>query len=50
MNPKIRERTEYARKNYYYADPPKGYQITHDKTPLDNGGKVFVKDNNGIKK
>lgn len=50
MNSKIRERNEYARKNYFYADLPKGYQITQDKTPICNGGKVLVKDKNGIKK
>ena len=26
----IRERNEYARKNYFYADLPKGDQITQD--------------------
>ncbi|MDA7578675.1 Asp-tRNA(Asn)/Glu-tRNA(Gln) amidotransferase subunit GatB [Flavobacteriales bacterium] len=50
MNSKIRERNEYARKNYFYADLPKGYQITQDKTPICNGGKVLVNDKNGIKK
>ena len=50
MNSKIRERNEYARKNYFYADLPKGYQITQDKTPICNGGKVLVKDKNGLKK
>lgn len=32
----------YARKNYFYADLPKGYQITQDKTPLCLGGAVKV--------
>ena len=37
---KIRERNEYARKNYFYADLPKGYQITQDTTPICNGGNI----------
>jgi aspartyl-tRNA(Asn)/glutamyl-tRNA(Gln) amidotransferase subunit B len=34
----------YARKNYFYADLPKGYQITQDKTPICTGGHVTIKD------
>lgn len=44
---KIRERNEYARKNYFYPDLPKGYQITQDKTPICEGGKIMVKDGHG---
>ena len=40
---KIRERNEYARKNYFYADLPKGYQITQDTTPICNGGTIQIK-------
>ena len=40
LNCDIRERNEYARKNYFYADLPKGYQITQDKTPICNGGFI----------
>ena len=47
---KIRERNEYARKNYFYADLPKGYQITQDKTPICNGGVIQIKDENKKKK
>ncbi|TND03190.1 MAG: aspartyl-tRNA(Asn)/glutamyl-tRNA (Gln) amidotransferase subunit B [Bacteroidetes bacterium] len=43
----IRERNEYARKNYFYADLPKGYQITQDKTPICTNGLVVIKDDNG---
>ena len=39
----IREYNHYARKNYFYADLPKGYQITQDKTPICNGGWVNIK-------
>lgn len=43
----IRERNEYARKNYFYADLPKGYQITQDKTPICNGGFINITDKDG---
>ena len=43
---KIRERNEYSRKNYFYADLPKGYQITQDTTPICNGGTIQIKDKN----
>ena len=44
---KIRNRNEYSRKNYFYADLPKGYQITQDKTPICNGGKINIKNKIG---
>lgn len=36
----IRNENQFARKNYFYADLPKGYQITQDKTPLCTNGYV----------
>jgi aspartyl-tRNA(Asn)/glutamyl-tRNA(Gln) amidotransferase subunit B len=42
MNCEIREENQFARKNYFYADLPKGYQITQDKTPICNGGWVNI--------
>ena len=47
---KIRERNQYARKNYFYPDLPKGYQITQDKTPICYGGIIEIKDDNGNNK
>src|SRR5690606_31180834 len=32
----------YARKNYFYPDLPKGYQITQDKTPICTNGHVEI--------
>ncbi len=46
----IREVNEYARKNYFYADLPKGYQVTQDKTPICTGGSITIKLNNGSEK
>jgi aspartyl-tRNA(Asn)/glutamyl-tRNA(Gln) amidotransferase subunit B len=37
----------YARKNYFYPDLPKGYQITQDKTPICTAGKIWIKDETG---
>lgn len=49
-NATIREYNYYARKNYFYADLPKGYQITQDKTPICNGGFVRIKLKDGQSK
>jgi aspartyl-tRNA(Asn)/glutamyl-tRNA(Gln) amidotransferase subunit B len=40
----------FARKNYFYPDLPKGYQITQDTTPICTGGRVLVKDGEGKQK
>jgi aspartyl-tRNA(Asn)/glutamyl-tRNA(Gln) amidotransferase subunit B len=44
----IRNENQFARKNYFYADLPKGYQITQDKTPICTGGYIDV-ETNGVK-
>ena len=38
----ITRKNIYDRKNYFYPDLPKGYQITQDKTPICRGGYVEV--------
>lgn len=39
---KITSENHYDRKNYFYADLPKGYQITQDRTPICQGGKISI--------
>ncbi len=50
VNASIREENQFARKNYFYADLPKGYQITQDKTPICTGGFVTAKLKDGGEK
>lgn len=40
----------FARKNYFYADLPKGYQITQDKTPICTGGEIIIREDDGSEK
>jgi aspartyl-tRNA(Asn)/glutamyl-tRNA(Gln) amidotransferase subunit B len=42
-NCSINLKNSFARKNYFYADLPKGYQITQDQMPVCLGGSVSVK-------
>lgn len=46
----IRRINQYSRKNYFYADLPKGYQITQFDTPLCNHGHVTIKLKDGVEK
>lgn len=39
----ISPRNAFDRKNYFYADLPKGYQITQDRTPICIGGQLPIK-------
>jgi aspartyl-tRNA(Asn)/glutamyl-tRNA(Gln) amidotransferase subunit B len=39
----IKQRTTFDRKNYFYADLPKGYQITQDQSPICIGGSLDIK-------
>lgn len=46
----IANHQHFARKNYFYPDLPKGYQITQDTTPICTGGRIFIKDESGEEK
>ncbi len=50
LNCNITRYNQFDRKNYFYADLPKGYQITQDKTPICTGGFVKIKLKDGLEK
>lgn len=50
LNCDITRVNRYSRKNYFYADLPKGYQITQFDTPLCTGGVVPIKLKDGTEK
>jgi aspartyl-tRNA(Asn)/glutamyl-tRNA(Gln) amidotransferase subunit B len=49
LNCTITEENHFDRKNYFYADLPKGYQISQDRAPICTGGFVEI-EVNGEKK
>lgn len=46
----ITEYNYYDRKNYFYPDLPKGYQLTQDNTPICVGGSIPITTKSGEKK
>lgn len=45
----IAKENYFARKNYFYADLPKGYQISQHTTPICEGGQVAIQTSEGEK-
>lgn len=50
LNCKINKRMHFDRKNYFYPDNPKNYQITQNRTPIGVDGYVEIETSKGKKK
>ena len=50
LNCEINKHMHFDRKNYFYPDNPKNYQITQNRTPIGVNGYVEIDTENGKKK
>ena len=50
LNCKINKKMHFDRKNYFYPDNPKNYQITQNRTPIGINGYVEINVKDGKKK
>ena len=46
---KINQRSVFARKNYFYPDLPKGYQISQFELPIVGKGEIEISTESGVK-
>jgi aspartyl-tRNA(Asn)/glutamyl-tRNA(Gln) amidotransferase subunit B len=47
VDAEIATRSVFARKNYFYPDLPKGYQISQMELPIVGKGELYIKDDEG---
>jgi aspartyl-tRNA(Asn)/glutamyl-tRNA(Gln) amidotransferase subunit B len=50
VNATVAPRSIFARKNYFYPDLPKGYQISQLELPIVEHGEMFIEDADGNEK
>ena len=49
VDARIAGKSVFARKNYFYPDLPKGYQISQYELPIVSGGRIQVQDNGTVR-